>query len=168
MGNAPRKSFFHGVSRVNGRSLFPCGLAAALGHPTAEFGGDLHDAAPSQREKNTKIPSPEPAELRGGSCIQQELPSPIKNPNISIVANESNPKIKTSTTHPQPPPQPPALPLGRMNLPLQGLRDAGSSQPTQSSPRCAGMGWGNHPKFITAGQPLGGALCWQVKKRVVN
>lgn len=54
---------------------------------------DLHNVAPSQREKNNKIPFPEPAELRGGSCAQQELPSPIKNPNISIVAKELNPKF---------------------------------------------------------------------------
>lgn len=101
-------------------------FTAALGHPTAEFGGDLHNVAPSQKEENTKIPFPEPAELRGGSCTQRQLHPPIKNPNLSIVAEELNPKIKTSTT--QPPPHPPALLLCRVNV-----RDAGGSQPTHST-----------------------------------
>lgn len=134
-------------------------FTAALGYPTAEFGGGLHNVAASQREKNTKIPFPEAAELRAGSCTQQQLHSHINNSNLSIVAKELNTKIKTSTTHPQPPPHPPALPLCRMNSPSSsrgsGMLGAPST-PTESIQMC----WdaGTMPKLPKAREPLDGAL----------
>lgn len=78
----PGSSFLYGAPtglwahRGSERCLFHWSLATP--GTLQQFGGGLHKVAPSQKEKNTKIPFIQTAQSRAGCYTQQPLHLPVK------------------------------------------------------------------------------------------